>query len=201
MENVMKGLFGSGGETGPADKDKARDFVNRYENGDPTEGYSHDEAVEYFGRVANHAPPETMQNAVRQSVNKLNPDQRKEFATMLQQRQRGQVDRPMTDNAPDDVDGIMGNLFGGGGGGGGIGDILGGLLGGGGSSGRQSRQGGGGLDDMLGGLLGGGGASRNEGAVSGQGGGGLGDILGSGVGKAVLAGAAAFAMKELMDKN
>jgi len=182
MENVMKGLFGSGGETGPAEKDKARDFVNRYEDGDPTEGYSKEEAVEYFGKVAKHAPPATMEKAVRQSVNKLNPDQRKEFATMLQQRKEGQVDRPMTENQPasDNVDDIMGNLFGGSGG---------------------SNGGGGGLGDILGGLLGGG-ASTNAGTVDGgQGGGGLGDILGSSVGKAVLAGAAAFAMKELMDKN
>jgi len=215
MENVMKGLFGSGGKTGPAEKDKARDFVNRYEDGDPTEGYSQDEAVEYFGKVAKHAPPPVMAQAVHQSVSKLNPDQRKEFATMLQQRKEGQVDRPMTENQPasDNVDDIMGNLFGGSGGsnggGGGLGDILGGLLGGasgggGSTSDHQSNQGGsggGGLGDVLGGLLGGG-ASTNAGTVDGgQGGGGLGDILGSSVGKAVLAGAAAFAMKELMDKN
>lgn len=205
MENVLKGLYGSGGETGPA-KQKAKDFVDRYEQGDPTEGYSHEEAVEYFGKVAKNAPPEAMAKAVRQSVDKLNPDQRKEFATMLQQRKAGQVDRPMTENQPasDNVDDIMGNLFGGGGsgGGGGIGDILGGLLGG--AGGGQGKQGGG-LDDLLGGLLGGGGggASSNAGAVESQGGGGggLGDILGSSVGKAVLAGAAAFAMKELIDKD
>src|SRR5215218_2593943 len=120
MDNVLKGLFGSGGETGPA-KEQARDFVDRYENGDPTEGYSKEEAVDYFGKVAKSAPPETMQKAVRQSVSKLNPDQRKEFATMLQQRQSGQVDRPMTENQPAShgVDDIMGNLFGGNGGGGG----------------------------------------------------------------------------------
>ncbi len=190
MDTVLKGLFGSGGETGPADVDKAKDFVNRYEQGDPTEGYSSDEALDYFGRVAQQASPDQMDRAMRESMNRLNPSQRQEFAQMLQQRMGGEVQRPMTDNDPNDLDNFMGGLGqmfggGGGGGGGGLGGLLGGLLGGGSAS------------TGAGSLFGDGGSSRNGGGGSG----GLGDLVGSPVGKAVLAGAAAFAMKELFDRN
>ncbi len=115
--------------------------------------------------------------------------------------------------------GLLGGLLGGGssggggGGGGGLGDILGGLLGGGGGGG--SSQSGGDLDDILGGLLGGGGSSQSGGGLDDLlggllGGGGaaqapaqeqagfLDNILGSQVGKAIIAGAAAYAMKELL---
>jgi hypothetical protein len=191
MDNVLKGLFGSGGETGAPERDKVHDFVNRYEQGDPTEGYSPDEAVQYFQQASQHASPEQMDRAVKESVGRLNPNQRKEFAEMMQQRAGGQVQRPMTDQDPNDLDGFMGGLQGmlggSGGGSGGLGGMLGGLLGGGGGG--------------LGSILGGDDSTRQNRGQSGGGGGGLSDVMGSPVGKAVLAGAAAFAMKELMNKR
>jgi hypothetical protein len=89
-----------------------------------------------------------------------------------------------------------------------LGGLLGGLLGGGAAPpprGQASDP----FGDLLGGLLGGGGGmempapeptprqqeQRQEQA------GGIGDILGSPLGKAVLGGIAAYAMKEMMDKN
>ena len=191
----MKGLFGGDddkevlpGET----KGHAKDFVNRYMTGSPSEGYSREEAVDQFKRVAKHATPDQLQRATQQAVDNLPADQRAEFNQMLQQRQAGQgtVDIQRT------------------GGGGGqaapaddpLGGLLGGLLGGGAAGGT------GGLDDMLGGLLGGGGESDKPGATQSQGGGGdmfggLGDIMSSPVGKAVIGGIAAFAMKEVLDRN
>ncbi|MEA2527686.1 MAG: hypothetical protein QOF73_4913 [Thermomicrobiales bacterium] len=190
MDTVLKGLFGGGGETGPANEDQARDFVNRYEQGDPTEGYSSDEAMQYFGEVAQHASPDQMEQAMRESMSRLNPNQRQEFAQMLQQRMGGQVQRPMADQDPNDLDGFMGGLgqmFGGGGGGGGLGGLLGGLLGGG-MTGSSNA-----------GSMFGGGRSSNDGG--GGGAGGLGDIVGSPIGRAVLAGAAAFAMKQMFGRR
>lgn len=114
------------------------------------------------------------------------------------------------------LDDLLGGLLGGmaGGsagssGGGGLGDILGGLLGGGGSSSSSSsgNSGGGGLGDILGSVLGGGSAPAQEPAPApapkqDDSGGGVGDMLGdilkSPIGKAVLAGTAAFAMKEVL---
>jgi hypothetical protein len=98
------------------------------------------------------------------------------------------------------LDDLLGGLLGGGGGssssGGGLDDLLGGLLGGGGGGGQS----GGGLDDLLGGLLGGGGAAQS-GAVEQQGDSGLlGGLLSGPIGKAIIAGAAAYAMKEVLGK-
>jgi hypothetical protein len=104
------------------------------------------------------------------------------------------------------LDDLLGGLLGGGGGGssqsggGGLGDILGGLLGGGGGGDKSS--GGGGLGDILGGLLGGG-KDNQAGAIEQPSGGGglggaLGDIMSGPMGKAIIAGAAAYAMKEFM---
>ncbi len=93
--------------------------------------------------------------------------------------------------------GLLGGLLGGGGGGsssgGGLGGLLGGLLGGGGGSASSSA---GSIDDLLGGILGGdgGGAATS----TSQGGGGLGDLLSGPLGKAILAGAAGYAMKEIL---
>jgi hypothetical protein len=184
MESTLKQMFGGGSFESNDKAKQAQDFVNRYEQGDPTEGYSKEEAFEHYKQVAQHASPETMQRATTKAVEKLNPDQRQAFAKMLQERQSGQVQRQVPEA--------------GGQGGGGLDDILGGLLGGG-AGGAMS---GGGIGNLFGSLLGGGGApSTNTGAVERGDGGGIGDILGSPVGKAIVGGIAAYAMKELMDNR
>ncbi len=86
-----------------------------------------------------------------------------------------------------------------------LGGLLGGLLGGGmsqpqprGSNQADSNP----FDDLLGGMFGGGGTSASEGQYRQQPqaqGGGVDEILSSPLGKAVLGGIAAFAMKEMMD--
>jgi hypothetical protein len=161
MESALKGLFGGGdGATATA---QAQDFINRYEQGDPTQGYSHEEAQAAFQHAIQNAPPDTIQRAAQQAVGRLNAEQRAEFGQMLQQRQAG-VTNP-----------------------GGLDDVLSGVLGGGGGS----------LGGLLGGLMGGGAAtgavSQNQGSN-----GGLGDIMRSPVGKAVIAGIGAYAMKEIL---
>jgi hypothetical protein len=124
------------------------------------------------------------------------------------------------------MDDLLGSLFGGMLGGGmaqpapqprgdtagglGMDDMLGGLLGGLLGGGAPQQSGGQASDpfgDLLGGMLGGGmGApapeptSRQHEQAQEQGGG-IGDILGSPLGKAVLGGIAAYAMKEMMDKD
>ena len=170
----MKGLFGGDddkevlpGET----KGHAKDFVNRYMTGNPSEGYSREEAVDQFKRVAKHSSPDQLQRAAKQAVDNLPADQRAEFNQMLQQRQAGQgmVDIQRT------------------------------------SGGGQASP----ANDPLGGLLGGllgGQVSGQPGATQSQGDagdilGGLGDIMSSPVGKAVVGGIAAFAMKEVLDRN
>ncbi len=200
-----QGLFG-GGAAGDEEKAKAQDFINRYQTGNPSEGYSEQEAIEQLQAVSKVATPQQMEEAFKQSVASLPEDERAQFNQMLQDRKAGtgMIDIERSGerkevNARDSSDG--------GGDAPGLDDLLGGLLGGMAGGAAGSSGGGGGLGDILGGLLGGGGAAAapaTESKDSG-GGGGLGDILsgflGSPAGKAVLAGTAAFAMKEVLGKK
>lgn len=86
-----------------------------------------------------------------------------------------------------------------------LGGLLGSLLGGGAAQTPRDSAGGDPFGDILGSLLGGGAALPHEEPASRQQpqdqGGGIGDILGSPLGKAVLGGIAAYAMKEMMDQD
>lgn len=204
-----QGLFG-GGAAGDEQKAKAQDFINRYQTGKPTEGYTDQEAMEQLQEAAKVATPEQMQRAFQQSVANLPENERAQFNTMLQQRQAGQGmidiersgERTPVDSRSNE----------GGGSSAGLDDLLGSILGGmaggsAGSSGGASSSPGGGLGDILTSMMGGSAAAQAPAPApapqtSGDSGGGLGDLLGgllsSPIGKAVLAGTAAFAMKEVL---
>ncbi len=176
MDSIMKGLFG-----GDSDEHRstARDFVSRYEDGgDPTTGFSGQEAMEHYQRASQHLSPEEFEMAAQQAFSRMNPQQRMQFGQMLQQRMSGGMGQDMQYDDPRQLASLtsryqreepngLASLFGGGGGGGGLGDMLGGMMGGGGGGSTQA---------------------------SGSGG----DLLGGPLGKAVLGGVAAYAMKKMM---
>lgn len=216
------GLFG-GGAAGDAEKQKAEDFISRYHSGKPA---SEQESIEQLQAVARVATPQQMQAAFQASVNNLSESDRAEFSKMLQQRQAGtgmidierSGDRKAVESRSSDSDSagglgdILGQILGGGAttstpsGGGGLGDILGQILGGGATTNTNTSSGGGGLGDILGQVLGGasGATAAPAPAETSDSGGGItdmfGDILSSPIGKAVLAGTAAYAMKEVLGK-
>lgn len=199
---MVQGLFG-GGAAGDEEKAKAEDFINRYQTGKPSEGYTEEEAIQQLEAVAKVATPEQMQAAFQQSVASLPQDERAQFNQMLLDRQAG---TGMVDIERSGERKEVNARDSGGGDTAGLDDLLGGLLGGM-AGGSAAQSGGGGLGDILGGLLGGA-SGGSTGSVaqasesSDSSGGGLGDILGgflgSPAGKAVLAGTAAFAMKEVL---
>jgi hypothetical protein len=63
-----------------------KDFVKRYEQGDPSEGYSDQEVLERYGEVSHAVPPEQYAQAAQESLSKLSPEERAEFLKMLQER-------------------------------------------------------------------------------------------------------------------
>jgi hypothetical protein len=228
----------------PEEVAQAEDFINRYTTGNPSEGFSSEEAVNYLRQVRSEAPPEVMQRAAVETVRNLPNDQRKAFAEMLQRRQAGSgmvtIERtgearaaegrggsPAGGGMDDMLGGLFGGLFGGGTtqpdpypqprqtpqaqgqGGFGADDMLGGLLGGllGGGMAQQprgySQPDNNPFDDLFGGMFGGGDdqrAPQQRQQPQAQGGG-VDEILSSPLGKAVLGGIAAFAMKEMMDRD
>lgn len=184
MDAMMKGLFG-----GDDDRERTRDFVQRYETGDPTEGFTGEEAYQQYDRVSRHLSPEEYQDAAEQAFNRMRPEQRSQFSQMMQQQMGGagggfqQTDDPrqlaqsVAQYRQQDQGGL-GSLFGGGGGEGGLGGMLGGLLGGG--------------DDNQG---------RTRSSLGGGGGGGMGGMLDNPLAKAALGGIAAIAVKKMMDRR
>jgi hypothetical protein len=190
MDSLLGSLFG--GDNDDERRAKADDFVNRVESGSPTEGFSTEEALTSYDKVANNLSPQELQDAATQALERFSPEERRQFSQMLQSkagvggtatddpRQIAQLTSQLQSQSPDGLIGLLG-------GGGGLEGILGGLMGGGGSS-----SGGGGLvNDLLGGLLGGGKkdqGSSNAGGID----------LGNPIVQAILAAIAAIAMKKFM---
>src|SRR6478609_9622416 len=63
-----------------------RDFVNRYEQGDPSEGYSDQEVLKRYGDVSHAVPPDQYAQAAQEALGKLSPEERAAFLKMLQER-------------------------------------------------------------------------------------------------------------------
>jgi hypothetical protein len=65
-----------------------KDFVNRYEDGPPSEGYSDQEVVERYRDVAHAVPSDQYAQAAQEALARLSPEERAEFVAMLQERAR-----------------------------------------------------------------------------------------------------------------
>ena len=62
------------------------DFVNRYEQGHPSEGYSDQEVLERYGEVSHAVPSDQYAQAAQEALSKLSPEERAAFVKMLQDR-------------------------------------------------------------------------------------------------------------------
>src|SRR6516225_473724 len=63
-----------------------QDFVNRYEQGDPSEGYSDQEVLKRYGEVSHAVPPDQYAQAAQEALSKLSPEERAAFVKMLRDR-------------------------------------------------------------------------------------------------------------------
>jgi hypothetical protein len=63
-----------------------RDFVDRYEQGNPSEGYSDQEVLKRYGDVSHAVSPDQYAQAATEALSKLSPEERAAFVKMLQQR-------------------------------------------------------------------------------------------------------------------
>jgi hypothetical protein len=63
-----------------------KDFVKRYEQGNPSEGYSDQEVLKRYGEVSHAVPPDQYAQAAQEALGKLSPEERAEFLKMLQER-------------------------------------------------------------------------------------------------------------------
>ena len=70
---------------GPSQKDY-KDFVDRYEQGDPSEGYSDQEVLKRYSEVSHAVPSDQYAQAAQEALAKLSPEERAAFVKMLQER-------------------------------------------------------------------------------------------------------------------
>jgi hypothetical protein len=61
------------------------DFVNRYEQGHPAEGYSDQEVLDRYRDVAHAVPQDQYAQAATEALARLSPEERAEFVKMLQE--------------------------------------------------------------------------------------------------------------------
>jgi hypothetical protein len=63
-----------------------RNFVDRYEQGHPSEGYSDQEVLKRYSDVSHAVPPNQYTQAAIEALGKLSPEERAAFVKMLQER-------------------------------------------------------------------------------------------------------------------
>lgn len=167
--NFLENMFG-GGQDQQRDY---RDFVNRYEQGAPHEGYSDDEVLNRYQQVSRQVPSDMYQESAQEAFSRMSPQERMQFGQYLQQQTRQQnynfpdLDGDGQDDRYQDPNYLAR------------------------ATGRIHQQ----QPDLLGQILGGAGSF-----LGGQGGGG-GNILSNPLAKGALAGIAAIAAKKFMDRG
>src|SRR6516225_7371270 len=63
-----------------------KDFINRYEQGDPSQGYTDQEVLKRYGEVSHAVQPDQYAQAAQEALSKLSPEERAAFVKMLQER-------------------------------------------------------------------------------------------------------------------
>ena len=161
---ILEDLLGAGER-----KRDYSDFVNRYEHGHASEGYSDKEVMQRYNDVAHEVPKEDYAQAAQEALARLSPQERAEFVKMLQERAqaRGQQLPRQIEPSPKD-----------------LGDVL-----------TDLHQTPGRLRDILGG---GPSAGAGGAGAPGAGGSGDPGILASPLARAALAGIAAMVVKRVM---
>lgn len=83
--DLLQNLLGGGQQ-----RQQFEDFANRYHQGDPTEGYSGQEAYDRYQQIAPNLPPDVYQDAARDAFGRMSPQQRQQFGQILRQQAQQQ---------------------------------------------------------------------------------------------------------------
>src|ERR1700745_917205 len=62
------------------------DFVKRYEQGAPSDGYSDQEVLKRYGEVSHGGPPDQCAQAAQEALSRRSPEERAAFVKMLRDR-------------------------------------------------------------------------------------------------------------------
>jgi hypothetical protein len=76
-----------------------QDYFDRYQRGEPWEGYSDREVMDRYRQVAPHLREQDYEEAAREAFARMTPEQRRQFADYLRQQARQQrVEMPDLDD-------------------------------------------------------------------------------------------------------
>jgi hypothetical protein len=70
---------------------KRKEFIDRYTTGDPSEGFTTDEAVAHLKEMRDEMSPGEFRRAMQRTLEHLPPDQRDEFVAMMRQHKASQA--------------------------------------------------------------------------------------------------------------
>jgi hypothetical protein len=89
-----------------------RDYVSRYEQGHPSEGYSDQEVLKRYGEVSHAVPPDQYAAAAQEALGRLSPEERAAFVKILQERAaaRGVTLSREVQSEPRELGQILANL-------------------------------------------------------------------------------------------
>src|SRR5262245_66264134 len=85
---LLDALLGAG-----QGREDSQGFLQRFEQGQPWEGYSDQEVLKRYGTLAQQAPPQEYEHAPSEAFARLRRHQRVELGRLLQQRPREQKRR------------------------------------------------------------------------------------------------------------
>jgi hypothetical protein len=74
----------------PQAQQEMQNYVQRYQQGAPQEGYSDQEVMQRYQQVAPQLPAQDFQKAAEQAFNNMPPDQRMQFGQYVQQQLQAQ---------------------------------------------------------------------------------------------------------------
>ena len=66
------------------------DFVRRYDDGPPHEGYSDDEVIDRYEQVSEHVPDDVYEESAYEAFARMSPRERREFLQWTRQQARAQ---------------------------------------------------------------------------------------------------------------
>ncbi len=173
VDSMLGGLFG--GPDGDRVRSQAKDFVSRYEQGQPHEGLERDEVLANFRRASESVGDDDMRDAAREAFRRMSPEQRREYRKAMRQRNARGFERDDDDDDPDVLAQATQTFM----------------------KERPAQQDAGGGGGLFGGLFGGGNDQPEAQAQQQQ----QDDFFDNPAVKAAMAGMAAFAMKKILDNR
>jgi len=98
VDQLLGGLFGgSDADDDTGRRGRANDFVSRYEQGAPHEGYGDDEVLHNYRAVGRKLPPQEFEDAAAQAFGRMSTDDRKQYRKMMREKSGGRFDSQSED--------------------------------------------------------------------------------------------------------